>query len=280
MPIVLYKGLEWNVVDDRYKSSVLISRSGSILRVERSLTQSLEAKEQREKRIQTIKDKNKALLLPFSLINDIKAMFRTPKVEDLTDHQLEVLEQCIRLRAIQEERNLARENWFRKIAEKCYCISIKQPWADAIFHGCKVITTDAAKKFKVPVGERAYKDIENRVWRLSSERLGSRIYIHASKGYCRDGEDWLLKNGLEPVSKENATLGAIMGSVIFLSDSFRPARPWAMQGQRHWEIYKPLTLPKPLPYKGQLKFFQIDRETLGLPSYNEEIKLQRAKNNA
>lgn len=276
MSKVLYGDLEWDVVDDRMKDTILIRRFGSILRVKKDLVVSLDSVKKHQLRVQKIKLENRRLMLPV----DINLLFRTSSVDDLTNDQLEALERFIYLRTESEKRNYKREKQYRKAHEKCYCLSIKQPWTDAIFRGCRVLTLDAEKKFKSLVDSRVFKDIENRIWRLPRERMNTRVYIHASQSYCKDGETWMLANGLEPVSKSEVVLGKIIGSVIFLSDTFRPARPWAMKGQRHWEIYSPLLLPEPIPYKGRLKFYELDRKGLGLPSYDKEIEQQQQKLNS
>lgn len=273
MPSVLYADVEWEIVDDRMRDTILISRCNAILRVRKELVQPLNAQDKHKLRIQKIKSDNEKLTVPV----DIKFLYGVSDIFDLNKDQLEALEQFVSFRSQQEQLDAMREKQYRMLSEKCYCLAIRQPWADAIFRGCKVITLDAAQKFKTPVGERTFKDIENRTWCLSNERINTRIYIYTSKSYCPKGEQWLLANGLEPVNKNEATLGAIVGSVVFLGDTFRPARPWAMKGQRHWEIYKPLLLPEPIPYQGKLKFFSLDREALGLPSYDEEIEQQMSK---
>ena len=267
MTKISYDDLEWDVVDDRTKDTILISRLGSFLRVKKSLVTSLDSDSanKHQVRIQKIEAENRKLMLPV----DINFLFKASSIDDLNNDQLEALERFIYLRSVNEKRDLARDKQYQKAYEKCYCLSIKQPWTDAIFRGCRVLTLDGEKKFKSPVGLRVFRDIENRAWRLPKERMNTRVYIHASQSYCKDGEAWMLANGLEPISKSEAALGKIIGSVIFLSDTFRPARPWAMKGQRHWEIYSPLLLPEPIPYKGRLKFFSLDSQALGLPSYDE-----------
>lgn len=271
MTKVIYDGLEWEVIDDRHPTTILISRNGSLLRVQKRLTQSKDKLNNQQLKVKELEAKNAKLMTPV----DVEFLFNQSSIDALQPAQLDALERFIHLRANSEASNNLREKQQRQLAEKCYCLSIKQPWADAILKGCKVKTLDAERKFKTPVGERVFKDIENRQWRLPSRHINTRTYIHASKGYDKNGEAWLLANGLEAVSQPEATLGAILGSVIFLSDGFRPARPWSMKGQRHWEIYSPLLLPEPIPYKGKLKFYELDREGLNLPSYDEEIKQQK-----
>lgn len=277
MSKVIYDGLEWTVMDDRHPTTVLISRNGSLLRVQRRLAQSKDQLNERRLKVKKLEAKNAKSMHPV----DVKFLFNQASIEALNDEQLDAIERFIHLEADNEINNKARERHQRQLAENCYCLSIKQPWADAILRGCKVLTVDAGWQFKtplgkgIPIGERVFKNIENRHWRLPRSHINTRTYIHASKGYCKDGEAWLLSRGLEAVSQSEATLGAIVGSVIFLSDGFRPARPWAMKGQRHWEIYSPLLLPKPIPYQGKQKFYELDRKGLGLPDYDEEIKQQQ-----
>ena len=117
-------------------------------------------------------------------------------------------------------------------------LSVRQPWAWAIFHG---------------------KDIENREWKT---HYRGRLYIHAAKTFDDAGYLWLfnrmhLLNA--PLPPEDAfLLGGIIGQVLI--DAVHPARrldsPWAEVGMCHWQLSDVQELPF-LPLRGLPGIFKL-----------------------
>ena len=112
------------------------------------------------------------------------------------------------------------------------CLSIRQPWAWAIFH----------------LG----KDVENRSWQ--PPRLG-RIYIHASKTYDHAGAAWIEKTfGVRPPGPDDLPMGAIVGSVEVVGCTQNSVSSWAIAGQFHWQLNKPVEI-SPISCPGELGIF-------------------------
>jgi len=136
---------------------------------------------------------------------------------------------------------------------KIKVLSIRQPWAWLICSG--------------------YKDIENRSWRTNYR---GQLYIHAGKSFDWDALDYLKGYFLNEyyVSvcvyfgikgrmniRHHEDFGAIVGSVN-LTDCIQNSRSiWAQRGLFHWELHDPLELA-PIPLKGQLGIFEVDRGIL------------------
>ena len=127
-------------------------------------------------------------------------------------------------------------------------LSIKQPWAWAI---CNL-----PREFR--------KDIENRTW---NTRYRGEFLVHASKGVDDVGYDrmrWYLHElgytGEIPTKKE-FIYGAIVGKTE-LVDVTQKARSRWFEGQFGFVLKNTVTLETPIPYKGQLNFFNIDESDL------------------
>ncbi len=109
------------------------------------------------------------------------------------------------------------------------CLTLKQPWAWAIFN----------------LG----KDIENRTWNTKYRGL---LYIHAGKQFDKLAKSW-IEEKFGVVVPENLETGCIVGSVQVTDtnlDSFD--NPWSMTDQWHWKLENPLLLETPIPTKGRL----------------------------
>lgn len=127
-------------------------------------------------------------------------------------------------------------------------LTLKQPWATAIFH----------------LG----KDVENRCWKVPEKIVGQRIAIHAGMGWDeRAGE-------LLSLRKDDVPRGALLGSVelkgfvapgqrkhIGLTDeelkivlSSRWAEP---DSEFWWHVREPIALPEPISCKGMLGFWEL-----------------------
>lgn len=127
------------------------------------------------------------------------------------------------------------------------CLSVRQPYAWCLFHG---------------------KDVENRTWPLPHEMIGQRILIHAAK---TDYDIWgkLDKNELAALSSPLPTVfvhGAIIGTVKiigYIAKDESTLNVWKVPGQYGFQISEPYEFTKPIPYRGQLGFFEVPDETLG-----------------
>lgn len=129
-------------------------------------------------------------------------------------------------------------------------LSIKQPWAWLICAG--------------------YKDVENRSWRTD---FRGRIYVHAGKK--ADEVVWadVFRGRVADVdsiframreSNKPEQLGAIIGEVDIVGCKFRFGEendnlysPWHVPGQYGLILKNPVLYDKPIPYKGQLGFFEV-----------------------
>jgi len=130
-------------------------------------------------------------------------------------------------------------------------LSIKQPWAWLICAG--------------------HKDIENRNWRIGRKsspgmmsvdwklQLPARIYVHAGKEFDHEclitqGETYanLIKMPLEKF-----TLGAIIGEVDITACVKASKSPWFV-GVYGFVLANPVLYDKPIPYRGQLGFFEVE----------------------
>lgn len=115
-------------------------------------------------------------------------------------------------------------------------ISIKQPWAWAIFHG---------------------KPVENRIW--PSRYIGP-LLIHSSKTFDHDGYFWLLDNRhlltADIPARDNFKIGGIIGRVLMVDCvSYHPSPfffgPWGHVYEKPEELIF-------YPCRGQLLIFDME----------------------
>ena len=122
-------------------------------------------------------------------------------------------------------------------------LSVRAPWWLAILDGGK--------------------DIENRDW-YTTQR--GRIALHAGKWF---NESEIMQDlitiqkilGLEEPSKEMLKLfkpfgGCIVGTVEIVDCVKESSSPWFF-GKYGFVLANPIALPSPIPYKGQLGFFEV-----------------------
>lgn len=127
-------------------------------------------------------------------------------------------------------------------------LSIRQPWAWLIIN--------------------AGKDIENRSW---PTRFRGRFLVHAAKGMTRaeydDTAEWvaLTRNIALPPMAE-LLRGGIVGAAELVDCVDDHLSPWYM-GQKAFVLRDANPLPF-VPYKGQLGFFEVDPQALGLDVAN------------
>jgi hypothetical protein len=124
-------------------------------------------------------------------------------------------------------------------------LSIRQPWAWLIVNG--------------------YKDIENRTW---STDFRGRVYVHAGRkiksGDFPEQRDYIEQSGI--FLPEEPPLGAIVGEVIINDCVDTSSSPWFC-GPYGFILSSPLAYTDPIPYRGQLGFFQVDEDKV--PSHGQ-----------
>ena len=135
-------------------------------------------------------------------------------------------------------------------------LSIKQPWAWLICRG--------------------YKDIENRNWRINQKvglkptqcndddfklTLPTRIYIHASKTFDKEGYSFLIDDPeVEEILTHNTqyaskdSFGAIIGEVDIIDCVTESKSPWFV-GKYGFVLANPVLYDKPIPCRGMVGFF-------------------------
>jgi hypothetical protein len=122
-------------------------------------------------------------------------------------------------------------------------LTIRQPWAWAIFH--------------------AGKDIENRDW---PTRLRGRIAIHAAKEMTRDYEGALFfmqeaTGKFQCPSFEELIRGAIIGTVEITGCVSESSSPWFM-GDYGFALRGAIALPEPIECRGALGFWDVPEDIL------------------
>jgi hypothetical protein len=125
-------------------------------------------------------------------------------------------------------------------------ITVKQPWAWLICNGIK--------------------DIENRSWPLPAKYLGKRILIHAGAKPWTENfykvctkahvDEILNKTNLHYFYDGAKVTSAIIGSVKIVDCVQNHPSIWAIDGQYHWVLAKPVLFDKPIPAKGRLGFWE------------------------
>ena len=115
-------------------------------------------------------------------------------------------------------------------------LSIRQPWAWLIVNG--------------------YKDIENRSW---STDFRGRVYVHAGRkiksGDFPEQRDYIEQSGI--FLPEEPPLGAIVGEVTITDCVDTSSSPWFC-GPYGFILSSPVVYKDPIPYRGQLGFFEVD----------------------
>jgi hypothetical protein len=136
------------------------------------------------------------------------------------------------------------------------CMSILQPWSGTILSGTKLV--------------------ENRSWhRFFPEPFD--CLIHAGKRYDTEAEDFIrdvcLGLGVSPPDFDRCRRerGAILGVARFVECTrpmLVPIRqlPWAF-GPWCFVLERPRIFAEPIPYRGELGFFDVPDEAVG-PALN------------
>ena len=123
-------------------------------------------------------------------------------------------------------------------------VSIRQPWAWAIIH--------------------AGKDIENRKW---NTHLRGTFAVHASGNLDNDA---VLPEGVDVPDIKVLPRGAIIGVVDLVEVVEESSSKW-FTGPYGFVLRNPRPLPRPIPCKGSLKFWQVPSEVI------EELEVQLTK---
>jgi len=116
-------------------------------------------------------------------------------------------------------------------------LSVKQPWAWAIFN--------------------SGKDVENRKW-FSPYR--GPLFIHASRTWDQEGYDWLsITFGGEFLmpSRGDYDFGVIIGKVDVIDCVDDHESAWFF-GPYGFVFEDPIMFNKPIPYKGQRRIFDVE----------------------
>lgn len=109
-----------------------------------------------------------------------------------------------------------------------YGLSVRQPWAQAIFI--------------------AGKDVENRAW--STEYRG-RLWIQAGKVFDHTAPEHIAK------AAADAPRGYLLGHVDLVDCVRNHRSAWADRGQYHWLLRNAVLLDEPIPFRGLQGLFPI-----------------------
>jgi len=120
-------------------------------------------------------------------------------------------------------------------------LSLKQPWAWAIFHG---------------------KDVENRTWKTNYR---GRLLIHASNSFDAEGYQWLFERSRELdillPPRRIFYKGVILGQVHLVDCVTQHRSPWFF-GPYGFVLESPCLFGFATPYKGQLGIFEVPDEVI------------------
>lgn len=116
------------------------------------------------------------------------------------------------------------------------CLTVRQPWAWAIFH--------------------AGKDIENRPWPTYTR---GRIAIHAAKGMTnreyREAREYMQRRGVVVPVPEVFLRGFVLGTVELVDCITNSDSEW-FEGDYGFVLRNPQRFPLPRPATGALGFWE------------------------
>lgn len=127
---------------------------------------------------------------------------------------------------------------------KMSALSVWQPWAWLIVNG--------------------YKDIENRRWEPTEERIGERFAIHASKRRVTKAEfqefletvrDRKIKR--YPRSIDDFDYGKLVGTAVLVGVGRGTKSYWAARGQFHWKLKSIRKIVPKLVKRGYQSWFTV-----------------------
>lgn len=157
----------------------------------------------------------------------------TPSAPILDEAQKSVTERKVKKSKKKVQNHFKQLSLLYLPAPGDMAITIKQPWAWAIFE----------------LG----KDIENRTW-ISDYR--GKLWIHAGKAYDKKGDRFIRANFGVTIPKE-LPQGAILGCVDLTGISKISPSQWAIPGQYHWKISNPQPLTNPIRCNGKQMLWKI-----------------------
>jgi hypothetical protein len=133
-------------------------------------------------------------------------------------------------------------------------LTLTQPWATLVILGVK--------------------RWETRGWYPGVNDRGSRIAIHAAKGWTRDDREFaaeLHERGILPVAPADLPLGAVLGEAAIVGLA-RTTSPMAVglsdlehelgdysPGRYAWELGGVVAYPEPIPARGMLGLWEWER---------------------
>lgn len=130
--------------------------------------------------------------------------------------------------------------WSEGVKRKA--LSVRQPFAWALFHG---------------------KDVEDRTWPLPPGIIGQTILIHASS-FKKWSWSELTNEQFTQVTSEGWSrvaiypMGALIGAGRFTGCLPKSASGlWKVKGQYGFQWKPEIEFKTPIPYRGQLKFFDV-----------------------
>lgn len=113
-----------------------------------------------------------------------------------------------------------------------------------------------------------WKDVENRRWPLTRYfrpmELPVRVYLHASKGLASPEERKFIADNLTPQQLEeimqvdmDAIRGTLFATVVLTGNVTAHDSKWFF-GPNAFLCQDGVFLPKPIPYRGQRGFFEVN----------------------
>src|SRR5690606_28490894 len=115
-------------------------------------------------------------------------------------------------------------------------LTVRQPWAWAIANG--------------------YKTVENRTWNTTHR---GQVAIHAAARWDRETTTARVfeLTGAYVLKTDVSAIVAVVDVVGVCTAQDCGCGPWAIPGQRHWQLVNAQALPDPAPCKGRLGLWDL-----------------------
>ena len=139
-----------------------------------------------------------------------------------------------------------------------HAIAIQEPWCSMILFGA-IASQRTQEIIDCNVGNRIFKDWENRSWKLPERFENQPVLLLASKKFDHLGKAYIESMGLTSPNPDECIRGAIVGEIVFSScQRKKPDSPWAIASSPYyWKIASARSI-HPIPYKGKLGFFPVE----------------------
>lgn len=176
----------------------------------------------------------------------------------LTDSKMMTLMECTDLRAMRMPSKLSK----MILAGEVPCLSVRNPWAWAIFNG---------------------KDVENRTWKpkINGEPYSGPVIIQSSASVSNSHHadvDWIFDNHRIEVPDE-LYFGCALGVVELTHCTSRSKSRWSAANQFQWVMNRKIAFPEPIEMKGNRGLFFIeDSEILSFISSEVESAIELIRN--